>query len=93
MKSKFLFLGVVMFLGLSTIVHPQGIAESVAEQESELSRIMKGAGTLLVRESHSLPKIPTTSGEDIECKIMVLKNLLAPETRGEDIAVGLVLSA
>lgn len=60
-------------------------------EQSEMSRILKSSGSLLLRESHVLQSIGTNAGHDIGCRVLVVKNLLAGP--GSDaIAVGLVLS-
>ncbi|MBA7561404.1 hypothetical protein ES708_03042 [subsurface metagenome] len=74
------------------ITDAQSIVEEAKEQESELSKIMKGSGTLSIRESHNLKPIPTASGKDIECEIMVLQFLSAGKSREDNVIVGLVLS-
>ena len=63
-----------------------------AEQQSEMSRILKSSGSLLLRESHYLPDVETMSANDIECRVLIAKNLLSVDSKSGDIAVGLVLT-
>jgi len=63
-----------------------------AEQQSEMSRILKSSGSLLLRESHYLPDVETMSANDIECRVLIVRNLLSADSESSDIAVGLVLT-
>jgi len=63
-----------------------------AEQQSEMSRILKSSGSLLLRESHYLPDIETMTANDIECRVLIVRNLLGVGSKFADIAVGLVFT-
>lgn len=60
-------------------------------EESELSRILKTSGTLLLRESHYLPDVAVVRGNDIECRVLVVRNLLSISGSGREVYVGFVL--
>ena len=66
------------------------VASDKVEQgeQSDLSKLLKSSGSLLVKESHSLPELKTTYGENIECAIFILRNAL-DESQKE---IGLKLS-
>lgn len=57
-----------------------------------MSRILKSSGSLLLRESHQLTNVETRIANDIECRVLVVKNLLSLEGGSDEIAVGLVLT-
>ena len=84
---------VLVVLGLSIVVRAQEIPRPASTEESQLSRILKSAGTLLVRERHDLNNLPTSLGQDVECEILIVRNLLANDIGTNDTAVGLVLKA
>ena len=50
--------------------------------------MMKASGSLLVKESHSLPPLKTTYGNDVDCSIFVLRNL----STDDDAKIGLKFS-
>jgi len=85
-------IALVLLLVLGSAVGSLGQELASAEQESEMSRILRRAGSLLLRESHYLPTIETMSGEDIEARILVAKDLLGAVTGADVVVVGLVLS-
>jgi len=63
-----------------------------AEQQSEMSRILKSSGSLLLQESHYLPDVETMTANDIECRVMIARNSLSVGSESTDIAVGLVFT-
>ena len=54
----------------------QDLADKVSDAGSDLARMSKSEGALMQRESHKLPKVNTSYGEDIECRVLILKNLI-----------------
>jgi len=82
---------VVAALSVFGVADAQDLA-SVGEQESEMSRILKSSGSLLLRESHYLPDVETRAANDIECRVLVVKNLLSLGGNSVGVAVGLVLT-
>lgn len=72
-------------------VNAQELATEV-EQQSEMSRILKSSGSLLLRESHYLPDVETMSANDIKCRVLIVRNLLSVDSESNDVAVGLVLT-
>jgi len=65
-----------------------------AQQQSEMSRILKSSGLLLLREGHYLPDVETgiMTANDIECRVMIARNLLSVGSESTDIAVGVVFT-
>ena len=61
-------------------------------EESELSRILKTSGSLLLRESHYLPDVAVVHGNDIKCRVLVVRNLLEVSGSGREVYVGFVLA-
>ena len=90
MKKSAMILSMILVMVCGA--YAQELGDGEVEQGSAMSKIMKSSGSLLVRESHYLPALKTTLGEDIECEIMILKNLLSSESK-EDLTLGLVLKA
>ena len=80
----------LVIITLTTVVVSQDLKDATTEQGSAISKIMKGAGALLVKESHELKKISTTVGKDIDCEILVLRNLLSVG-KDDNVTVGLIL--
>lgn len=69
--------------------------ELLLNKKSGISRKLKSSGLLFVKESYKLPDIPTAVGKDLECEILVIRNILniAAEEGGETITVGFVLTS
>ena len=55
---------------------------------SDLARMSKSNGTLVQRETHNLTKVETSYGNDIECRVLVIKSLIATGIQGESKPVG-----
>ena len=64
-------------------------------EESDLSQVLKASGTLLVRETHSLPNVATIgSSAPIECDVVIVR-VRAPLTtlsKEDSTTVGLQLA-
>jgi len=89
-RSRLLLILAVLVIA-SVCVSAQELARE-AEQQSEMSRILKSSGSLLLRESHYLPDVETMTANDIECRVLIVKDLLSVDSKSTDIAVGLVLT-
>jgi hypothetical protein len=69
----------------------QNLADAASEQ-STVSKMLKTSGNLFVRESHDLAKVETARGSDIECDVMIIKNLLAGGVSSDKMTAGVRLS-
>lgn len=75
----------------STVCMAQNLAEAAGEQ-SDVSKMLKTSGNLYVRESHELSRIETARGSDIECEVMIIKNLLVGGAASNEMTAGVRLS-
>ena len=82
-----MFKMIIFYLAILTPLLAQSEKVEAGEQ-SDLARLLKSSGSLLVKEEHSLPKLKTTFGNDIECSVFILRNL-STDSEGE---IGLKLS-
>lgn len=83
------YIAIAIIVLLYNNLFSQSLGEKV-QSESSLSKALKSSGSLLIRESHSLPDVTTMKGNDINCDILILKNLLNLSNKDE-IYVGLSL--
>lgn len=89
-------LAVAAALPLALVVGPaatspartQDLAASAPAEESGLARVSKVDGVLLQRESHKLGTISTSHGKDIECRALILKDLIGSGRAGSPAPVG-----
>ncbi len=65
---------------------------SVAEQQSGISKALRSAGSLLLRETHKLPTVETANGPEVTCTVMVLRDLLAKGRTKDITTVGIGFS-
>jgi len=86
--KSILVIGMVL---LPTVCSAQNLADAVGEQ-SDVSKMLKTSGNLYVRESHELSRIETARGSDIECEVMIIKNLLTGGVASNELTAGVRLS-
>ena len=84
MKKILLFI----IIPIISLLHAQSDKVQVGEQ-SDMSKMLKSSGSLLLKESYSLPNIKTTYGNDIEASIYIIDNMLSDESNPQ---LGLRLS-
>ena len=79
----------LFFTVLTILSLINGQSEKVdAGEQSDLAKMLKASGSLLVKESHSLPPLKTTYGNDVKNSIFVLRNI----STDEEAQIGLKLS-
>ena len=86
-RTRMVCITAVLLTGIAVLSLGQDLASQA--EESELSRILKSSGTLLLRESHYLPDVAVVRGNDVECRVLIVRNLL--EASGSEVHVGFVL--
>ena len=89
---RIILIGSIICTG--TVGFAQSLAQT-AEQQSDLSQVLKTSGTLFVREIHNLPAITTIGdSKNIECDVVIVRILspLSTLSKEDTTTVGLRLT-
>lgn len=92
MRKLICFVPLLLGGFIGSDVSAQPIQEKVESEETNVSRVLKASGSLIVREGYGLPSMQTMKGNDIDAEIVVIRSLLGTSGNPAGPQIGLRLS-